>query len=342
MTALAVALVALISFPIGLVAGNFGARLVFRITDNRKEQRHGHRESRGGHRDHRARASGTDPRAGTREDGHAGNAQPGAAAGAGAGVAPATGPYANLAHLHAAIQAAHPGSRLVPAGTPLVALAGRRRPASEWYSTQGRAYHDAPITIRRSDDTVTAWKRAAVDMIAEAPGEYRPVLVGPVTGRYLAVDYGTAQCTPLHAAGTPHPGAKAPRVDCTCGFYAVSDRDVLDTPLSDGLATLEVELFGRVIRHARGYRSQHQRVLSITLDRLCHVCMDSAATVVGVGGDVWTSLLARYLYGGGNPHRSWCGTLCDSCRETHQPAATFTTDALAHTLGTEVRWGVAA
>lgn len=68
----------------------------------------------------------------------------------------------------------------------------------------------------------------------------------------------TARCD-----GSLHPG-EAPNVGCRCGFYAVPS-DQLDSHVGYGASlSAEVELFGRVIEHERGYRAQRQRILSLT------------------------------------------------------------------------------
>lgn len=59
-----------------------------------------------------------------------------------------------------------------------------------------------------------------------------------------------------------------PGLHCTCGFYAVMDRSLLE---GIGTVTLDVEMSGRVIVCERGYRAQHQRVLRARIEG-CHLC----------------------------------------------------------------------
>lgn len=58
---------------------------------------------------------------------------------------------------------------------------------------------------------------------------------------------------------------KAPRTQCSCGFYAVPS-DELCYPTIGGVRLL-VELSGVVIEHEEGYRAQHQRILECQIPR---------------------------------------------------------------------------
>lgn len=59
----------------------------------------------------------------------------------------------------------------------------------------------------------------------------------------------------------------------SCGFYAHSEREMSigDYSLRNG-AHLQVELYGTVIKHRRGYRAQYQRVLGVTIAGRCGLC----------------------------------------------------------------------
>ena len=78
---------------------------------------------------------------------------------------------------------------------------------------------------------------------------------------------GSAAC----AEGHPH---EAPASECSCGFYAVADREELwrlgwqtfETP------TLRVLLYGRIIEHRHGYRAARQHVEFAELSRRCWWC----------------------------------------------------------------------
>ena len=69
-------------------------------------------------------------------------------------------------------------------------------------------------------------------------------------------------------------GHDAPQPGCTCGFYAVADDDELGRLGADasGLVVLDVELSGRVIEHAHGYRASHQQIRRVRLHRQCARC----------------------------------------------------------------------
>lgn len=56
-----------------------------------------------------------------------------------------------------------------------------------------------------------------------------------------------------------HDQSETPHEQCSCGFYAYSERpEKLDRPL-----LFHVELFGKVVAHERGMRASRQRVLKI-------------------------------------------------------------------------------
>lgn len=77
---------------------------------------------------------------------------------------------------------------------------------------------------------------------------------------------------------------------CTCGFYAVpSLRQALEVRrwLSTAEAVLKVELYGKIVRHERGYRAEKQRVLEVTLWPLCRC--NRAAT------SLWVSTVSPLL-----------------------------------------------
>lgn len=85
--------------------------------------------------------------------------------------------------------------------------------------------------------------------------------------------------------GSAYPGEgshPAPKVDCSCGFYALPS-DV--EPWDEGcdFVTLMVELSGTVIEHEKGYRAQHQRVVECQVPA-CPFC-GQHADVVLVGED---------------------------------------------------------
>ena len=77
-----------------------------------------------------------------------------------------------------------------------------------------------------------------------------------------------ASCT--YAARKPKDGEEehgpVPAKDCTCGVYATTDLEVINSYLSGGAPILGVvELGGRVIPATQGYRAQYARVAAILL-----------------------------------------------------------------------------
>lgn len=101
------------------------------------------------------------------------------------------------------------------------------------------------------DEPIRAWKVAGASLHKD----------GSVTFDGYGGLYGVeaeAECR----AGGRH---VAPDPSCTCGFYALKE-----PPQPHGAqALLEVELYGRVLHYADGYRAQHQRVLSVTTRPTC-------------------------------------------------------------------------
>ena len=88
-----------------------------------------------------------------------------------------------------------------------------------------------------------------------------------MSGSWSEVDLDTlAECRAYPKPETPH---AAPDPDCTCGFWALSDRPSMSS-YSPMLAT--VELFGTVIHGEKGYRASRQRITSIDIDPTCVMC----------------------------------------------------------------------
>lgn len=79
---------------------------------------------------------------------------------------------------------------------------------------------------------------------------------------------------------------EAPHAAGTCGFHGTSD-DPLGWIIPES-AILEVELYGRVIRHERGWRASRQRVLGARFVRGCMSCCayDPQARLVTVPAPV--------------------------------------------------------
>jgi hypothetical protein len=133
---------------------------------------------------------------------------------------------------------------------------------------------------------------------------------------------------------------EVPDPRCTCGFYAVPHKHakvVVADYQSGAFCRLEVELFGRVIKHERGYRAQRQRVLSVAVLPQCRTIGPLQAqggfviTFGGVGGgEVKCSNQAVGL-------RVDAGSIVPSCAH-HAPLGFAPLTDVAQMLGTEVRW----
>lgn len=57
-----------------------------------------------------------------------------------------------------------------------------------------------------------------------------------------------------------------PDEDCSCGFYGLKEKP---SEIGPGQHLLEVEMYGKVIPHEKGYRAEKMRVLSITARPVC-------------------------------------------------------------------------
>lgn len=150
---------------------------------------------------------------------------------------------------------------------------GTRNAARAAIARAERAARRASVPTRVADEPIRAWKVAHLRLTGEG---WR------FSGIGVAMEYGVeevAKCARQGDHPTTHvivngagqvvsrieePIHTAPSLDCACGFYAVAEAD-LSTRYGFVTAAevlLEVELYGRVIVHERGYRAEKQRVLS--------------------------------------------------------------------------------
>lgn len=151
------------------------------------------------------------------------------------------------------------------------------------------------------------WKTLGIKVTKK--GKLKLVGVG-ASARY-GVD-ATARCNYFH-------DHVAPDWDCTCGFYALTDKP--DYP-EYGRFIARVELFGTVIEAQHGYRASRQRVLSLEVFRECqaedrvgdHCDREADGFQVTKGGNVWP--------------------VC----ATHAPLGYTELADLRAKLGTEVKW----
>lgn len=154
--------------------------------------------------------------------------------------------------------------------------------------------------------------------------------IGPDMGDYERQMYWTGMRSPLWTPRAANGYARsarcnyfhdhvAPKWDCTCGFYALTDKP--DYP-EYGRFIARVELFGTVIEAQHGYRASRQRVLSLEVFRECqaedrvgdHCDREADGFQVTKGGNVWP--------------------VC----ATHAPLGYTELADLRAKLGTEVKW----
>ena len=181
---------------------------------------------------------------------------------------------------------------------------------------------DKAVPLRDAEEPIRAWKRA--NLVIER-GLVRFGAMG-VDERY-SVD-GHAHCSSQYRlsslwwgeARVPH-GA-TPSLSCRCGFYAWTERDDA-FKVYPTAALLEVDLFGTVIVHERGYRASRQRVLAVWLPKTCasSLCAADATEVAEVDKQVL----------------GFCSQHASLVPETALSARGTTSD-LAALIGTEVRW----
>lgn len=126
--------------------------------------------------------------------------------------------------------------------------------------------------------------------------------------------------------GTHH---DAPQPDCTCGFYAVK-RVTGDHRTAGFFVALDVDLYGRVIRHTAGWRAEKQRVIKVTIGSICALCGTRKATCLGFSG--------RVLNSNAGPLQL-LHALCDKCAPTFDTGERLTLADVSGYLGVEVAWG---
>lgn len=157
-------------------------------------------------------------------------------------------------------------------------------------------------------EDIRAWKVANVD----AGGVFH----GVVRGTYAADD--------MSVCGRTKGAHPAPQLRCTCGFYAFKSRSKALEMWEDTLATalLEVDLYGTIVEHERGFRAQSQVVLALHLPTRCRHCL-RVADGVSVGADGYYEVA------------------CSRCRDRR---GGITSEELAVLVGTEVqhtlRWNL--
>ena len=183
------------------------------------------------------------------------------------------------------------------------------------------------MSLERSDANDLAWSSAArllsgrpkplsdLGEISDAKGWKVSLLLDPVEGRFGGLSFGmfglrsVARCE----KETTH---LPPVVGCECGFHALYRRPRAEQLLDRrrGLVLLEVELYGRIVLHRDGSRSEEQDVHGIHLAPRC------------------ATLLCRRVTEGVRPfRRRWI----TSCRH-HGQAALVSVETMRDRLGVDV------
>ena len=186
---------------------------------------------------------------------------------------------------------------------------------AQYSPPEPRVVEDWPDERVTQTEPVRAFKRAELTVCRDDGGHGTPEVhfsgIG-MTAHYLADD------TAYHPGYTreEHP-APDPTGECReCGFYAMPDPEALDDGW--GAVMLEVELFGTVIEHARGYRASRQRVLCVWVDTMCGRCCDPDSRAAGLWVDQSDELVPR----------------CTKC----MPLGLVRLADVASMVGCEVRW----
>lgn len=165
-------------------------------------------------------------------------------------------------------------------------------------------------------EPLRATKRCRIGLVDGSPA-LRPA----VRGTFFRPT-ASASCGEGHVHRVPEPS-------CTCGFYALGNSEELEEKLGSWRpeeVELDVELGGRVVRHERGLRGEHQAVLGVRIHPLCALCSPRNPRRTVVVGRVER----------GRRRADWEGLLplCDRCAS--QAADLWTVPGLAAALEAEV------
>lgn len=198
--------------------------------------------------------------------------------------------------------------------------------AADKPSASTRTGSGVGVPRETSPEPITAWKAARI--MVDPSG--RGVQLGALNEGVRHPIEGEAYCRSLRQLSflleTKPCHYDAPHLDCSCGFYAWKTRaDAVEMIGSAGWALLEVELFGTVIQHERGYRAQKQRVLGVTVNSRCNGFMCHTAAR-------WIDF-AESAKRGRADFTVWC--------DEHKPSGAkyvTTIQEVANYLRCEVRW----
>lgn len=100
-------------------------------------------------------------------------------------------------------------------------------------------------------EPIRAWKVGRTNVLPDGTLSVR----GLSHGQYTAEGEAHCEVNGFHAA---------PDLDCSCGFWALKNKEeAIALAKSCFASLLEVDLYGVVNEYSRGYRASHQRVLSV-------------------------------------------------------------------------------
>lgn len=148
------------------------------------------------------------------------------------------------------------------------------------------------------------------------------------------------------------PNCEPPGLDCVCGFYAFKSYDEAARMLGRTIgyygvrptALLTVELEGEVLEYERGFRAQHQRVLSVSFTLGCDLCERFQVQRDAVCLAASTTFVPRRFTGLGSPTVAIpegympVRPVCAEHIPDDSAARILDPRQLAGMLGTEVRW----
>lgn len=177
-----------------------------------------------------------------------------------------------------------------------------------------------PIPEREDDTPILGYKTATLVWArTEEHQTYQPTLESVYSATAFNLTADRAEC---HRGGDH----TAPDLACTCGFYAVRERERVENFYGQAYVLLDVELFGKVIVYEHGYRAERQRILSIGV-RGCWYCNETPSHLVGQAPTPWS-------------RTDTTADLISVCAE-HLPLAganlIFTTEEIGEVLGAPVR-----
>jgi hypothetical protein len=189
-------------------------------------------------------------------------------------------------------------------------------------------------------DPEVAYKTAQVLVAVDGRSA---ILSGVTEGRSYTVDA---------EAACKRPNCQPPGLDCVCGFYAFRSYGEAARMLGRTIgyygvrptALLTVELEGEVLEYERGFRAQHQRVVSVGFTLGCDMCERFEVHRDAVCLAASSTFVPRRFTGLGNPTVALPGgyvpvrPVCEQHIPHDPDAQLLDPGELGRLLGTEVTW----